>query len=64
MKIAVSKFKARCTKLLRDVEQNKKTLEITNRGKVVAIVEPPKAENGPEPASFFGSLPGSISYFA
>ena len=40
--MAVSEFKAKCTHVLRDVATEYMTVEITNHGKVIAVVEPPK----------------------
>ena len=40
MTISVTKFKARCLSLLRQVERKSAAIEITRRGKVVARVVP------------------------
>lgn len=37
MRVAVTEFKAKCTKLFRAVEQDNETIEITRRGKVIAV---------------------------
>ena len=41
MKVNVSKFKAKCTQYIRDVNSKKERIEITKNGKLVAIVTPP-----------------------
>jgi len=41
MQISVSEFKTNCTKIIRDVAKLNRTIEITERGKIVAIVTPP-----------------------
>ena len=41
MQVAVSEFKSKCTKILRNVFNTGQVVEITRRGKVMAIVTPP-----------------------
>ena len=41
MKISISEFKTKCTKFIRDVENLNQTIEITKRGKIVAVVTSP-----------------------
>ena len=43
MKLSISEFKAKCTQVVREVATHPYTIEITNRGKVVAVVSPPPA---------------------
>lgn len=62
MKMSVSSFKAKCTWVLREVASEYKTVEVTNRGKVIAVVTPPKAEKKRSPREFFGSLAGTASH--
>ncbi len=62
MKYSVSDFKAKCTWILREVAEKYQTVEVTNRGKVVAVVEPPKPEKKKDPKKFFGSLAGTASH--
>jgi len=57
MQIAVSEFKARCTEILRTL---KEPIEITNRGKVVAVISPPPATGKQNP--IVGCLKGAIIY--
>lgn len=64
MKMAVSEFKARCTQVLRDVATHGTAVEVTNRGRVVAVVGPPTAEAMPDPKLFFGSLAGTVLYLS
>ncbi len=62
MKIPVSEFKARCTQILREVASSPYRVEVTNRGKVIAVVGPPQAKPAKDPKKFFGSLAGSASH--
>jgi prevent-host-death family protein len=64
MRMSVSEFKARCTQVVREVATEPYTVEITNRGKVVAVVAPPAAAAPADPAAFWGSLKGSVLYVA
>lgn len=64
MKISVSEFKARCTQVVRDVAAHPHQVEITNRGKVVAVVSAPPAQAPADPRLFWGSLNGSVAYLA
>lgn len=54
VRMPISQFKAACTRVLREVAAAEKLIEITNHGKVVAIVTPPPARK--QRASFWGSL--------
>ncbi len=62
MKIAVSEFKARCTRILRDLGTTREPVEITSRGVVIAVVSPAEPEGGLDPETFLGSLRGTASY--
>jgi prevent-host-death family protein len=62
LKIPVSEFKAKCTKVLRDVAASKQRVEVTNHGEVVAVILPPKPEAKPDPKAFLGSLRGTASF--
>lgn len=64
MKISVSEFKARCTQVVRDVAAHPHKVEITNRGKVVAVVSAPPVQTHADPRLFWGSLNGSVAYLA
>ena len=64
MKMSVSEFKAKCTQVVREVATHPYTVEITNRGRVVAVVSPPPLEEQENPGVFWGSLKGSVSYMA
>ena len=57
MQIAVSEFKARCTEILRTL---KEPLQITNRGRVVAVVSPPQPDDPHNP--IVGCLQGTVTY--
>ena len=62
MQMSISEFKAKCTQVVREVGTKYQTVELTNRGKVVAQVVPPEPETKPDPRSFFGSLRGTVAY--
>jgi antitoxin (DNA-binding transcriptional repressor) of toxin-antitoxin stability system len=57
MQIAVSEFKARCTEILRTL---KTPVEITNRGRIIAVVQPPPAAGPHNP--IVGCLEGTVTY--
>ena len=61
MKIAVSEFKARCATLLREVQAEYKTIEVTRRGKVIAVIHPPESADAAQLGAFVGSLRGAAS---
>jgi len=61
VRIAVSEFKAKCTQFLRAVEEGKDRVEVTRRGKVIAVVCPAEAVK-PDPKLFLGCLHGSITF--
>ena len=60
MKIAVTAFKARCTELLRNLVASQETIEVTSKGKVVAIVMPPPPASAQNP--LVGCLQGTVRY--
>lgn len=64
MKMAVSEFKAKCTRVLRNMAAKSDPVEITSHGKVVAIVCPPKPVKTPDPKEFFGSLKGTVLFIS
>ena len=62
MQISVSEFKTKCTKIIRDVATLKQTIEITKRGKIVAIVAPPDPPKKIDPYEFLDCLRGTVIY--
>lgn len=52
----ISEFKAKCTKVLREVTASRAEVEITNHGKVVAVVSAPRRKRR---GSFWGSMRGT-----
>jgi antitoxin (DNA-binding transcriptional repressor) of toxin-antitoxin stability system len=62
MQISVSEFKTKCTKIIRVVVNLNQTIEITKRGKIVAIVTPPASPKKIDPREFLGCLHGTIIY--
>lgn len=57
VRMPISKFKAACTRVLREVAAAEQLIEITNHGKVVALISPPPARK--RRGSFWGSLHGA-----
>jgi len=62
MKISVNEFKTKCTKFIRDVENLNQTIEITKRGKIVAIVTSPVSLKEIDPQQFLGCLHDTVTY--
>jgi antitoxin (DNA-binding transcriptional repressor) of toxin-antitoxin stability system len=62
MQISVSEFKTKCTKIIRDVANLNQTIEITKRGKIVAIVTPPEPPKKIDPHEFLDCLHGTVTY--
>ena len=61
MKIPVSEFKAKCSQIFRTIEEHSETVQVTKRGKIVAIVQPPSIEKT-NPKEFLDCLQGTVSY--
>ncbi len=59
MQMSVTDFKAKCTKVFRAVEKQKQSVEITRRGKIIAVVHPPE-QSAINPENFLGSLKNTI----
>ena len=64
MKMSVTEFKAKCTQVLREVATHPYTVEVTNRGKVIAVVSAPAPQSVPDPKTFWGSGKGTVTYIA
>jgi hypothetical protein len=60
--IPVTRFKAQCTALLRQMRARPQKWQVTNRGRVVAVVVPPEADKIDTPAEWLGSLRGTVTY--
>jgi len=58
--ISVSDFKARCTEVLRSVEEEGITLAVTRHGKVIAMVRKPEVPS-PSLKEWIGSGAGLMS---
>lgn len=56
--IAISEFKAKCLRLLDEVNKTKRPIRITRRGKPVAEIVPPSPTNDRE--KLFGSMKGRM----
>ncbi len=61
MKIAVSEFKAKCSQIFRSIEELDEIIQVTRRGKIIAVVQPPLTEKA-DPEEFLNCLQGTISY--
>lgn len=61
MKMPVSEFKAQCTRVIRDISRIG-TVEVTNRGTVVAVVSPARSDDMADPRSLLGCLRGTVTY--
>ena len=59
-RFSVSEFKAHCTVLLRELAREPRLLEITNHGRVIAVVGPPSAPGALDPGRWLGSLRGTV----
>lgn len=59
-RIPVSEFKARCTAILRGLDARPRRIEVTRRGRVIAVVSAPEAAGTPRPSAWLGSLRGSV----
>jgi antitoxin (DNA-binding transcriptional repressor) of toxin-antitoxin stability system len=62
MRISVSEFKTKCTKIISDVANLNQTVEITKRGKIVAVVTPPASPQKIDPRDFLDCLHGTVTY--
>jgi prevent-host-death family protein len=61
MQISVTQFRARCSTLIREVEQSGQPLTITRRGRTVAILRPTlSAGRGGRPWEQLRSLGGEV----
>jgi prevent-host-death family protein len=57
MTIAVGEFKAKCLRIMDEVQATRSPVTITKRGKPVAVLTPYPEEN---PAPLFGRLKGRV----
>jgi prevent-host-death family protein len=57
IRMPISRFKASCTQLLREVAAAEKLIEVTRHGRVVALVTPPPRRAAR--ASFWGGMRGT-----
>ena len=62
MEISIGEFKSKCTNFIRDVENLNQTVEITKRGKIVAILTPPASPKKIDPHEFLSCLHGTVAY--
>ena len=61
MKMTVTEFKARCTSVLREVETHPYTVEVTRRGRVVAVVAAPQQRPRKTAKEYWGSMNGTVA---
>lgn len=57
--VGMAEFKANCTRLLRELEQDGEPITVTVRGKPVAVVSPSAPK--PKRESLFGVLAGTVT---
>ncbi len=60
MQVAISVFKTHCTRLVREMASKMEPIQITNHGKVMAVLTPPPPSSKTNPAC--GRLKGSVTY--
>ena len=60
MQVAISVFKTQCTRFVREMSAKLEPIQITNHGKVMAVLTPPPPSTKANPAC--GSLKGSVTY--
>lgn len=61
--LSVSEFKTHCTSILRELHTHPQRIEVTNRGRVIAVVQSPVADQPADPASWLGSLRGTVLHY-
>lgn len=61
MEMSVTDFKAKCTKVFRDIEKLDQPVEITRRGKVIAVVQQPPTSTT-DPKEFLGCLHETLTF--
>ncbi len=62
MEMSVTDFKAKCTRVFHTIEKERLPVEITRRGKVIAIVQP-APESGSNPKNFLGCLRNTLTFY-
>mgnify|MGYP001568826711 FL=1 len=63
MKMPVSRPRAKCEQVLREVAATC-AVKVTNRGKAIAVVSSAKPEIKPDPKEFWGSFKGTVTYIS
>jgi antitoxin (DNA-binding transcriptional repressor) of toxin-antitoxin stability system len=61
-KVPVAKFKEDCAAILRDVAENGKSIQVTDHGKILAVISPPDEHPKASLQEFVGSLKGTVTY--
>jgi prevent-host-death family protein len=56
--VSISEFKAKCHRILFEVEKTKKPVRITRFGKPIVEIVPPRPQ--PRTADWFGSMKGTV----
>jgi prevent-host-death family protein len=60
--VGIAEFKAKCSEFLRELETGGGPITITNRGKVVGVLNPPPAPERKPCASSFGMMKGTVTH--
>ena len=60
--VGAAEFKAKCLKLIDEMQADGESITITKRGKPVAVLTAAKEEK-PAPDSLFGAMKGTVLFF-
>lgn len=59
--VSAAEFKAKCLKLMDEVQAGGEPITVTKRGKPVAVMVPPTREEKPGLKTLFGSMLGTMT---
>ena len=59
--VGIAEFKAKCERLISQMEKDGEPIAVTRRGKVVGVLNPPQGSK-PKPESIFGCMKGTASW--
>lgn len=60
--VGIAEFKAKCSEFLRELETGGGPITITNRGKVVGVLNPPPLDEIATRGSRFGFMKGTVTF--
>ena len=60
--VPAAEFKARCLRIIKEMNRDGRAVTITNRGRPVAVLSPPASAPASEetPSEFFGMMRGAV----